>query len=123
MEPDSRFLHFIYLNIYGVPVILDEALEGAYYEGDTSKFNNIGRLTGYYIPFEEILEGGEDPVDVCDAASADLEFVASIIQDYYEENESICSLLLCFILMSWKLMSNIEIMDLAAKYYKSSLAC
>lgn len=88
MEPDSRFLHFVYLNIYGVPVILDEALEEAYHGGDTSKFNNIGRLTGYYIPFEEILEEGEDPVDVCDAASADLEFVASIIQDYYEENES-----------------------------------
>lgn len=71
-----------------MPVILDEALEEAYYEGDTSRFNNIGRLTGYYIPFEDILEEGEDPVDVCDAASADLEFVASIIQDYYEENES-----------------------------------
>lgn len=89
MEPDCRFLKLIYLNIYGVPVILDEACEDAYYEGDTSKFNKIGRLLGYCIPFEEILEEGGKPIEICDDVSADLSFVASIIQDYYEETESL----------------------------------
>lgn len=88
MEVDSRFLHYISLDIYGVPAILDDDLEEAYYAEDTSKFSKIGQLMGYYIPFEEILEAGEDPIDVCDAASVDLEFAASIMQ-YYYENEAI----------------------------------
>ncbi len=88
MEPDSRFLHYIYFNIYGVPVILDDDLEEAYYEEDTSKFTKIGRLAGYYIPFGEITEGGWEPVIICDAVSGDLEFVASVMKDYYEENDS-----------------------------------
>jgi len=86
MDPHDRFLQFIWLNIYGVPVILNDELEEAYYEGDTSKFSKIGRLTGYYIPFDEILEEGENPVLLCDDVSADLGFIATIFKDYYEEN-------------------------------------
>lgn len=89
MEPDCLFLKTIYLNIYGVPVIINENLEDAYYEGDTSKFNKIGRLMGYYIPFEEILEAGGNPVDICDDVTADLSFVTTNIQDYNKENETL----------------------------------
>lgn len=87
MDPDCRFLQLIYIKIYGVPAILNEDLEDAYYEGDTSKFKNIGRLTGYCIPFEEIIDEGRNPVEICDDVSGDLSFVASTIDNYFEEND------------------------------------
>lgn len=87
MEPEQRFIQLIYLKIYGVPVILDEDLENAYYDEDVSKFSKIGSLMGYYVPFAEILEQDEEPIAVCDDVLSDLSFTASVIQDYYEGNE------------------------------------
>ncbi len=87
MDSDCRFLKYICLKIYGVPVILNEDLEDAYYDKDVTKFERIGSLTGYCIPFEDILEEELDPIIVCDDFSADLSFVASKIDDYFEEND------------------------------------
>lgn len=67
--------------IYGLPKELSEDQVEDFYEGDKSNLIQIGKISGYLILSEEILNQGEDPLMLCDDISGDLQFAISVLQD------------------------------------------
>lgn len=80
---DSHRTCIIWNNIviYGVPVGFSEE---EWEEDDQDAYNNaikIGKIKGCLILCNQILSLGEEPLDICDDESADLEYTISSLSD------------------------------------------
>lgn len=66
---------------YGIPFDLSEDQMYRIYEGDYSNANKIGEILGCLILCKQILNVGDDPLDICDAVDGDLEYTISALSD------------------------------------------
>jgi len=78
---ERTFLVHIGWTFWEIPQNDEDIYSEAMYEGDFSRCNKVGTLTGYLILCRLMMKDGASPRDVCDEHSADLEYVVSALSD------------------------------------------
>jgi hypothetical protein len=71
------------INFYGIPKDFTEKQLQRIDEGDYKNATKLGTISGCLILCKEILEQGEDPLEVCDDANGDLEYTISALSDVH----------------------------------------
>jgi hypothetical protein len=66
---------------YGVPLGLSDDQCDNIMNGEYKDAVRIGKLKGCLILCKQIIDGGNDPLEVCDDSDADLEYTISALQD------------------------------------------
>jgi hypothetical protein len=66
---------------YGIPFDLSGEQINCIYEEDYSSATKIGEMLGCLILCKQILNEGDDPLDICDAVDGDLEYTISALSD------------------------------------------
>lgn len=78
---ERLFIRWNEIHFYGVPNNISDADYENFCDGNYSKEIKLGKVFGCCILCSKILEAGFDPVDICDAAHADLEYTMSAMTE------------------------------------------